>query len=48
MLEVTKIINGSKYTFVVKDEEELAKRIKLIEDKPKVEVGVEEDGSNNN
>jgi hypothetical protein len=48
MLEVTKEINGSKYTFVVKDEEELAKRIKLIKDKPKVEVEVEEDGSNNN
>jgi hypothetical protein len=45
MLEVTKIINGSRYTFVVKDEEELAKRIKLIEDMPQE---VEEDGSNNN
>jgi hypothetical protein len=48
MLEVTKEINGSKYTFVVKDEEELAKRVKLIEDKPQVEVEEEEDGSNNN
>jgi len=48
MLEVTKEINGSRYTFVVKDEEELAKRVKLIEDRPKVEVEEEEDGSNNN
>ena len=32
MLEVTKEINGSKYNFIVKDEEELAKRVKLIED----------------
>ena len=45
MLEVTKEINGSRYTFVVKDEEELAKRIKLIEDMPQE---VEVDGSNNN
>jgi hypothetical protein len=45
MLEVTKEINGSRYTFVVKDEEELAKRVKLIEDRPQE---VEEDGSNNN
>jgi hypothetical protein len=43
MLEVTKEINGSKYTFVVKDEEELVKRVKLIED-----MGVEEDGNDNN
>ena len=47
MLEVTKEINGSRYTFVVKDEEELAKRIKLIEDMPQVEEEVE-DGDNNN
>ena len=45
MLEVTKEINGSRYTFVVKDDEELAKRIKLIEEIPQE---VEEDGSNNN
>ena len=45
MLEVTKEINGSRYTFIVKDEEELAKRVKLIEDIPQE---VEEDGSNNN
>jgi hypothetical protein len=45
MLEVTKEINGSKYTFIVKDEEELAKRVKLIED---MEAEVVLDDSNNN
>jgi hypothetical protein len=45
MLEVTKEINGSKYTFVVKDEEELNKRVKLIEDMPQEE---EEDDSTDN
>lgn len=43
MLEVTKEINGSKYTFIVKDEEELAKRVKLIED---MEVVVDDSDNN--